>query len=319
MDFHLERALRLSTQPQHKNLYSWAINELNDEGRPTGGDQIPWWWSLYFTATSCILRDHAENRHSLPFKFRVTSPDGGISERESGGKKEQVERGQFIRMTLRPGFPRPDGGYERQTSYSMFGTDRTIQKFELCIYPSAVSGSPEEITAWGSPSYTSEIDFREETTDDCLVFNLSVTPDAFARYAEKIDYRLVDEIVLRIGYVDGFYSAWSPSISTDRVKVLTSYPEQILALPSDHQHEPPRLGKVGEFALSFDRRLKMVDETSTERPEALTTEPKPTLEAPQSQVITEQQTLQVLQSLKRAAWFSAWALGLLFLLVLFRR
>ena len=46
VDFHLERGLRLHTKPEHKNLYSWAINEIDAQGQQIGDDQIPWGWTL---------------------------------------------------------------------------------------------------------------------------------------------------------------------------------------------------------------------------------------------------------------------------------
>ena len=40
MDFHLERGLRLNTEPKHKNLYNWAINEIDAQGRRVGDDTL---------------------------------------------------------------------------------------------------------------------------------------------------------------------------------------------------------------------------------------------------------------------------------------
>jgi hypothetical protein len=60
VDSHLERELRLHTEPEHKSLYRWAINEIGAHGKRIGYDQIPWDWSLYFTATSCVLSDSIE-------------------------------------------------------------------------------------------------------------------------------------------------------------------------------------------------------------------------------------------------------------------
>ena len=39
MDLHLERGLRLNTAPEYKSLYSWAINEIDAQGRQVGDDQ----------------------------------------------------------------------------------------------------------------------------------------------------------------------------------------------------------------------------------------------------------------------------------------
>ena len=54
----------------------------------------------------------------------------------------------------------------------------------------------------------------------------------------------------------GFYSEWSPSISTRNVKVLTKGSEHKITLPPGHQFEPPRLGNVGEAKLYINRRLE---------------------------------------------------------------
>jgi hypothetical protein len=56
VDFHLERGLRLHTDPEHKSLYSWAINEIDDQGQQIGRDQIPWPWTLYFCPTGYVGR-----------------------------------------------------------------------------------------------------------------------------------------------------------------------------------------------------------------------------------------------------------------------
>ena len=46
----------------------------------------------------------------------------------------------------------------------MFGTDRAIKSFQLDIHPIADPAEQESCRAWGSVSYTTEIDFRNETT-----------------------------------------------------------------------------------------------------------------------------------------------------------
>jgi hypothetical protein len=137
----------------------------------------------------------------------------------------------------------------------MFGTDRAIENFELLIYPITPS-QQERFKAWGSVSYTTERDFRNVTEDDCIVFSLYVTPETFARYGAKIAHGLVDQIVLCVGAVHGFYSEWSPSISTRSVKVLATGDEQKVNLPADSQFQPPRLGGVGDAKLYINRRLK---------------------------------------------------------------
>jgi hypothetical protein len=336
VDYHLERGLRLHTEPEYKNLYEWAINEIDAHGRKVGDDQIPWPWALYFTATSCVLGDSFE-----------IEPD--YQNEETEPRPSKVEQQQVIRIQLRPTGARGDEDLFGKTSFSMFGTDRTIKRFELNIHPisdAGISGSKdrterpgslgavlkdaldavghledprtERCTAWGCVSYTAEIDFRNETIDDGIIFYLYVKPETFARYGAKVAHGLVDEIVLRVGKVSGFYSEWSPSISTGRVKVLTRGGEQKITLPPGLQFEPPRLGRVGEARLYINRRLEFRQRAPSETVEAVAdvgTERSitPQMQAPAAM---DPRILQLLGSLRRAAWFIVFLLALIFIITL---
>ena len=317
MDFHLERGLRLHTEPEHKSLYKWAINEIDADGKQIGRDQIPWEWSLYFTATSCELSDRIEITQPLNFKFKVTMQDGTVTERESGGK-ETVDRRQAIHVQLRSGDSRAGYGHKEPATFKMFGTDRTIKNFQLDIFQLTDPAEQERCTAWGCPSYTSEgAAFIDETIDDSFIFYLAVKPEAFARYLEKITNGAVDEIVFRVGKVDGFYSEWSPSWATDRVKVLTADREHKVTAPPDSQLEPPRLGQVGEFALFINRKLEFDSQAS--EPEAGDTGTERA--APNNKLgsAVDAQTVPLLRSLRRAVWVVAWLLALILIVLLLRR
>lgn len=304
MEFHLTRGLRLQTDPEHKNLYKWAINEIDQEGRVVGRDQIPWPWTLNFTATSCSLGD------SLEIKTKAASD------------AREVEQRQHIRIKLRPGTERDDENFFRRTTYSMFGSDRAIKDFQLDIYPITDPATQQEsCSAWGSVSYTSEIDFRKETTDDCIGFYMYVKPETFGRYAAKIAHGLVDEIVLSLRSVSGFYSDWSPSISTNSVKVLTEGSEQNVAMPPQIQFELPRLGAVWEAQLYINRRLEFNKPGAAEEAEERTEvgAAKGNQEAPaQAPVVGEPRLLKMLGSLRKAAWVIVTLLALIFVSMLQR-
>jgi hypothetical protein len=303
----LERALRLNTKPEHKSLYSWAINEIDAHGRPVGDDQIPWEWTLHFTATSCVLGDSIEIKS--PFQFEKTTPTS-----------REITQRQVIRVTLRSGSPRDDDDYFRETTFSMFGSDRTIKSFALEIHPIANPAEQENCRAWGSVSYTTEIDFRNDTTDDCIIFYMFVKPETFARYAAKAAHGLVDEIILSAGKVDGFYSEWSHSVSTRDVKVLTKGSEQKIAVPPSHQFEPPRLGDVGDAQLYINRRLEFVKraadaEVVEEKADVGTVRAIPETQNPAA---VDPRMLQMLGSLKRAAWLVVCLLALIFIVTLLK-
>jgi hypothetical protein len=300
VDFHLTRSLRLHTTPEHKNLYKWAINEIDAKGHQIGSDQIPWRWTLNFTATSCVLGDSIEIESNAPAPCKIA-------------------QSQVIRVKLRPGTARGDDLF-RGTTFSMFGTDRSIQSFELDIHPIAAPAEQESCTAWGSVSYTAEIDFRNETPDDCIFFYMFVKPDTFGRYAAKIAHGLVDEMILSVKSVAGFYSEWSPSISTAHVKVLTGGSEQNITLPAGLEFEPPRLGDVGAVKLYINRRLEFAKPEAPDRVEETadvgTVRVVPETRAPAA---VEPRTLQMLGSLRRAAWFVVFLLALIFIATLLQR
>lgn len=305
MDLHLERGLRLHTAPEHKSLYSWAINEIDEQGKQIGYDQIPWGWTLYFTATSCVLGDSIDIKSKL--QMDQTAPT-----------TYEVAQSQVIRMQLRPGDPRRDGDYRRETTFKMFGTDRAIKSFQLDIHPIEDPAQQESCSAWGSVSYTYETDFRNETAEDCIVFYLYVKPETFARYAAKVALGNVDEIILSVGLVAGFYSEWSPSISTRNVKVLTSDKEHRVDLPPDLQAEPPRLGEVGDAKLYINRILEFGKPAPDPQPVEKTGEVETVPIAPETRVSAEMdpRILKTLGSLKRAAWFVVVLLALIFITTL---
>lgn len=318
MDLHLERLLRLHTEPEHENLYKWAINETDAEGKAIGRDQIPWQWSLYFTATSCVLSDTIEVRQPLNFKFNATMQDGTATERKSGGK-ETIDRRQSIVMRLRSGDWRTDYSSKEPVTFKMFGTDRAIKNFTLNIVQIIDPSEKEQCSTWGCPSYTSEgADFVDQTIDDCIVFYLAVIPEAFTRYVAKINQGVVDEVVLRVAQVDGFYSEWSPSIVTDRVKVLTREREHKVTLPSGYQSEPPRLGSVGEVSLYINRKLEFGSQPQPESQDEKKTDLQVERPDQRMQASNDQQTLHALRSLKRAAWLVVWLLALILIVTLLR-
>jgi hypothetical protein len=115
------------------------------------------------------------------------------------------------------------------------------------------------------------------------------------------------------GTVDGFYSEWSPSISTRDVKVLTRGKEQKITLPNSHKFDPPRLGNVGEAELYINRRLEFrkrepEPEAVGEMPDVGTERAVPEERA---SATLDPRMLQMLASMKRAAWLVVCLLALI--------
>lgn len=231
MEYHLDREIRLCEESEFKNLYAWSLQE---DGKIGGSPQIPWEWSLYFVAS--------ELRYSKQIEIMQT-PDDIPGQPES----------EYITATLKSG----DDRQERSpTRFSMFGTDRSIEKFSLSIRRLKDDDTTEHCEAWGIVSYTSENDFRESTQDDVLGVDIWLASRNFDDLRHFLRHKSHEDFVMvRLGGVSGFYSDWSPSISTSHVKVLTSWGEDHKVLiPEGCTIDPPRLGKVGEFSLTFTRR-----------------------------------------------------------------
>lgn len=303
MDYHLDYRLRLHAEPEYKNLYSWAINEVGVDGSPIDRDQIPWPWTLFFSATSCTLTN----------RFEIEAP---FSLRGESGKPPQVSSDQTILMTLQSGTWR-SGEFVRNVMFSMFGTKRAILDFTLQVRPLKNSEEAEHCEAWGIISYTAEIDFRNETTEDCVGFYLYVKPETFSRYVALINEGAIDSIDFSVGSVDGFYSEWSPSISTYKVKVLLSGDEHKFDLPPDFHGVPPRLGRVRDARLRLYRRLEL-DKTSPS-PLAIDEVDDPLPPANSALQITSEmdpRLLPVLASLKKAVWFAVALLAVIAVIAL---
>lgn len=239
MEFHLDRRVVLSTESEFKSLYKWSLQELDADGKKVGRDQIPWAWSLDFAATELALQDD--------FNIERDYDSDDI-------EKKAIREQRSITAKLSP-----SGRHlaVRDTVYSMFGANRTITDFFLAIYPIAGEEEQERCTAWGSVSYTAEVDFVYDTEPDIVGFYLRVRPETFARYAAMIAASEVDEAVFKVGNVAGFYSEWSPAISTNSVKVLTKNEEHKVDIPDDCEIVPPRLGAVGEAQLYLRRISKL--------------------------------------------------------------
>ena len=230
MKYHLDRRIVLNAEPEHKSLYNWSLHELDADGKKVGRDQIPWHFSLYFTATEISVNNTVEIARDLLDKSNDVAT---------------IRTKQSIRAKLESGHPNDARSY-RRTSYSMFGTERVISDFELVILKTDDLDAQPSCTAWGNVSNTFELDFRDETTSDSVTFYLHLSPEIFAKHAGQIAAGGVDEAILRVSGVNGFYSEWSPAVSTTDVKVLTDDEEQRIEEPSDCKIVPTRLGEVAE-------------------------------------------------------------------------
>lgn len=301
MKYKIDRRMRLEIK-EKRELYSWAIQEIDERGQQIGADQIPWGWTLYFTATEVVLGD------SLTLK-----EEGKIEGRIK--QQAEIRHGRRIRVKLRPGDPRDARDWFRRTKYRMFGADREIENFELNIVPLDAEEEVEKADVWAMVGYTVDDDYPRQDENDLVTFNLYVKPSTFERYAGRIADGTADEVIFSAGMVDGFYAEWSPGIDTREVKVLATGSEQTVETPGGQEYALPRIGTVGDVHLYINAKRSQARNAGD--PEDPDDEPETTpLVRPE---VAEQRsgidpaTAKALQGLAGA---TKWIIGLLVVLVI---
>ena len=253
---NLDYDLEYSTDIEHKSLYGWCLREIDQEGNQLGQDQIPWDWSLSFQAKDIHISTLVEN----------DAPPNIFANKENTQDEEitKVAVTEKIAGNLIP---------KDHTAYSMLGTDRAIKDIGFSIEQSEVQGCH----IFGCPSYTTDIDFMDMTVDDFIVITLLLNKENFENVSHKIKSGKLDDITLSLSDVRGFYSEWSPSISTSKIKILGSTRDQIVNIPKGNEIDPPRLGHVGKFSLRIGaiQELSIKDEDD-EHHDDLTDDIRPT-------------------------------------------
>jgi hypothetical protein len=301
MEYHLDSKICLSEDPEHKNLYRWFLREIGEETPKYQRDQIPWEWTQYFTLAEIQVQS----------SFQLGERYASDEEKAAPAVKER----DVILAKLLP-YDVRDRRMQSSTRYSMFGANRPITEFELSIYE-VEEGTSETCSAWGSLSYTTDIDFCDVTSDDSITFYFKVTKDRFARLLSMIAAKSITGGTLRVSDVEGFYSDWSPGISTDDIKVLTrDEKDHPVEIPEGCSITPPRLGKIGEFELYLHSELKFSQLQESDFNDELdddgSSHPAISLsDMPVARPVVDAKMLGVLKSLRIAAWIIT---GLLFLI-----
>lgn len=235
MKYNLDRPIRFSRDAEHKSLYSWSLQELSTSGEKLSRDLIPWDWTLRFVAIG--LRLHSE------FGLKRIYGD------ESTPKMERHTSVALV-APLRLDKEYSSESRYRGTKMTMMGTDRELTSIGLRIEPLANEDEPERCTLWGSPSFTTDIDFRDHTTEDTLGIQLSVAPARFRELCELIRAPHPIALSVMVSRAAGIYSDWSPAIGTDSVKILTDREAHLVDSEPEGDLLVPRLGEVGAFELS---------------------------------------------------------------------
>lgn len=237
MDYRVDHRVLLSTEREHKNLYSWSIKEFDGRGKQIGQDQVPWGWSQRFEVIelipSCNLRMEKSNSADTETATRA-------------------EVSEHLYGKLRPSIEKRQSGL-----YSMFGAQRQITDFGLFIYK-AKDGDGDSCRLWGTIGYSSEWDFEQIVQEDSVQIYVQLAAEKFEHVMSFVKFPRPTSAELRLTGVSGFYSEWSPSIRTDSIKVLANAKDQGLEDPEGLGYSPPALGEVHEFELQFRQQYPLI-------------------------------------------------------------
>lgn len=241
MDFDTSFRIKLLSDKTGR----WSLQEIDSEGKHVGSRLEPWDLGLNFEILDIRHLYGLESDSLINHASLNNDEDGAEDLHGTAAEFKGIER---ISATLRPAKNR-----YRRPSFSMMGTDRTISDMRLLISKSET----DSCGIAGTVRYTSEIDFRKETTSDSLEIYIQLAPPKFDDLARMINAAQIADGFLRVSTATGFYSAWTPETSTDFFKVLSPSNEaQKIENSQTSKISPPRLGSASGFHLNFRSKLQ---------------------------------------------------------------
>jgi len=233
MEYNLEKKVILNTESKHKNDYEWSINELA-EGKKSE-DYIPYDRPLFFNLSSLsIVREL------------------NIVENQPEFVPEKVKENTYISGELHP----------EKTFFSMFGTDRKVNKFELSIISTSRS-LPEDQQEYcdingvqiSTPAFS-------EVMEDSIYIFIHVSETRLKEFIRLIENDLIQSGSVVLMFVPGIYSIWNPQNRTEPLKVLLK--DTDVEGANDSLLKIPRLITVDDFNIELITSRKMQIENTTE-------------------------------------------------------
>jgi hypothetical protein len=204
MDYLLERKVKINTEPEYKSLYSWCLNEFDDNDKLIGSDLVPFAWRFWFTGTSLQVITKLEVERDFETDKTKTSTTKTI-------------RGKFYSGICFDGKNITD-----EVVFSIFGTARTVKEFSVSI---SEAKSDKEEVCWFTaiPSYESEgAEFQKEIENDYVGFDIYVHSEKFNELVKLVESCSLNSVSFSVKGVDGLYARWTPTIKTYTAKILTS-------------------------------------------------------------------------------------------------
>ena len=252
MEMERDFAVHYSTDTEfneYKVLYKWCLRQTQEDGTQLDRDLIPWFWSLQFEA--------AEVFHNISYSRDWPGLNDGDEDEKYEDEKDaaaNVDTIETIQAKLIP--------VERLSfapRYYMFGYRDAVGMISLTVIRSS---KDTHCTAFSFAKYRSEIDFHQEDIPHHLGFNLRLSEDKFDKILQLMKLNTLYRLSLSVGKVDGFYSNWSPEITTDSIHILPRSSLKDLNL-EEHADRLRTIGKVRDFHISASRKI-IVDHKNEE-------------------------------------------------------
>jgi hypothetical protein len=206
----------------------------------------PWRWSLVFEVDEATFNT---SYHHQSEELASEGEETFLLDKEIHDTSESI----YLSIT-----PSDKIGYPFGTHFRIVGTERTIEEFSILIYRLDSDDDLSRMRMFSSVSQDHEIDFRNVHEPDLIQFTLFLSPDEFDPLAKGLQAKTISSLNLRVSRVAGFYSEFSPGISTDEVKVLPREVSQHFEL----QETFKTTGDVGEFELTWSVKQKLVRQES---------------------------------------------------------
>jgi hypothetical protein len=261
LPYKINRRVILSEESEFKSLYNWSLQELDTDGIPIGSPQIPWTWRLSFYASELRYHNNVQFKQSIK-NLEYAEQDQTIL-KDKSSEPSSIDGSERISGTLKPASrPREMG------RYSMFGTDRVITEFDLQIRRVS-EGGREVASLWGGLSYTTDWDFEDVTENDIVQINITLGEVRFRKLVDLMESGNTETLWVQLNQVSGFYSEWSPSIRTSKIKILANLKDQKVEIPAGCLINPPQLGFVAECDIGFTTLNKFAPRTSDNQIEPL--------------------------------------------------
>ena len=295
MDYLLERKVKINREPEYKSLYSWCLNELDENDKVIGRDLVPFAWRFWFTGASL----------NVTTKLEV--------ERDFETDASKASTSKTIRGKFYSGICFDGKNLDDEVSFSIFGTARTIKEFSVSI--SEVASEKEEVCWFTAfPSFESEgAEFQTVIENDYAGFDIYVHSEKFNELVKLIESRSLNSVSFSVKGVDGVYAHWTPTIKTYAAKILTT--DNVIEGVGETKFEGSTVSKVEEFSINFTsqtslnlkQNLQSIDFSKAFEDDFEDDFEIDKLDTPQtnisSNIVNLQPLVEVIKSLKVAMWF----------------